>query len=214
MDWQNVTFDELVDALKTVSWSAPRPLSEFFRTFSPPKRSLSGRLKNNLYYYRTNYLVVLILSFVICFFRNPLALASLLLLGLGFSCLNDPFAISLNDTLLHWLRKSAPRLVARARAKAGTDGVVGMHKRKRVYILLLPRGLVVLLAAGGGLALLYCSRALVTLAWALLLGLGLPLLHATFRLPNLKAKIASAREEFRAVWRGYQAELYDHTHSM
>lgn len=30
--------------------------------------------------------------------------------------------------------------------------------------------------------------------------MGLPLLHAVFRLPNLKAKIASAREEFRAVW--------------
>lgn len=33
MDWQKVTFSELVDALKTVSWSAPRPLSEFFRAF-------------------------------------------------------------------------------------------------------------------------------------------------------------------------------------
>ncbi len=31
-------------------------------------------------------------------------------------------------------------------------------------------------------------------------GIGLPLAHALTRLPNLKAKIASAREEFRAVW--------------
>ena len=33
-----------------------------------------------------------------------------------------------------------------------------------------------------------------------LLGFGLPLLHATFRSPNLKARLSSAREEFRAVW--------------
>jgi hypothetical protein len=31
-------------------------------------------------------------------------------------------------------------------------------------------------------------------------GVGLPLVHATFRSPNLKARLASAREEFRAVW--------------
>ena len=29
------------------------------------------------------------------------------------------------------------------------------------------------------------------------------LIHATMRTPNLKARLASAREEFRAVWRGY-----------
>ncbi|GLI70230.1 hypothetical protein VaNZ11_015079 [Volvox africanus] len=213
MDWQKVTFAELVDALKTVSWSAPRPLSEFLRAFGPP-RGLPGRLKNNFYYYRTNYLVILLLSLLCCFLLNPAALASLALAGLGLSCCNDPFATGLNDTLLHSMRKVAPRMVARARAKAGSDGVVGLHKRRRVYIVLVPRSLVVAVLMFGGLAAVYRSHALLTLSWALLLGLGLPLLHATFRLPNLKAKIASAREEFRAVWRGYQAELYDYSHSM
>ncbi|GLC55212.1 hypothetical protein PLESTB_000960300 [Pleodorina starrii] len=213
MDWQKVTFGEVVDALKTVSWSAPRPLSEFFRAFGPP-RGLTGRLKNNLYYYRTNYLVILFLSFIICFLRNPAALASLGLVALGLSCCNDPFATGLNDTLLHALRKVAPRMVARARAKAGSDGVVGLHKRRRVYIVLLPRSLLVAALLCGGLGAVYASHAVLTLSWAVLLGVGLPLLHAVFRLPNLKAKIASAREEFRAVWRGYQAELYDYSHSL
>ncbi|GIL59687.1 hypothetical protein Vafri_14421 [Volvox africanus] len=213
MDWQKVTFAELVDALKTVSWSAPRPLSEFFRAFGPP-RGLPGRLKNNFYYYRTNYLVILLLSILCFFLRKPVALASLALAGLGLSCCNDPFATGLNDTLLHSLRKVAPRMVARARAKAGSDGVVGLHKRRRLYIVLVPRSLVVAVLMCGGLAAVYRSHELLTLSWALLLGIGLPLLHATFRLPNLKAKIASAREEFRAVWRGYQAELYDYSHSM
>jgi hypothetical protein len=31
-------------------------------------------------------------------------------------------------------------------------------------------------------------------------GTALPLVHATFRSPNLKTRLASAREEFRAVW--------------
>ncbi len=36
--------------------------------------------------------------------------------------------------------------------------------------------------------------------------------HAVFRAPNLKARMASARQEFRAVWRGYQSDLaHDYT---
>lgn len=31
-------------------------------------------------------------------------------------------------------------------------------------------------------------------------GIMLPLAHASLRLPNLKARLSSAREEFRAVW--------------
>lgn len=43
-------------------------------------------------------------------------------------------------------------------------------------------------------------------------GSGTVLLHAVFRAPNLKARMASARQEFRAVWRGYQTELpHDYT---
>lgn len=32
---------------------------------------------------------------------------------------------------------------------------------------------------------------------------AVPFLHASFRTPNLKARLNSFREEFRAVWRGY-----------
>ena len=36
--------------------------------------------------------------------------------------------------------------------------------------------------------------------------------HAVFRAPNLKARMASARQEFRAVWRGYQTDFgHDYT---
>lgn len=43
-------------------------------------------------------------------------------------------------------------------------------------------------------------------------GDGAVLLHAVFRAPNLKARMASARQEFRAVWRGYQTDFsHDYT---
>jgi hypothetical protein len=38
MDWANVTAGELVDALREVDWNTrPRPLTEFFAKFTPPK---------------------------------------------------------------------------------------------------------------------------------------------------------------------------------
>lgn len=44
-------------------------------------------------------------------------------------------------------------------------------------------------------------------------GVGLVMAHAALRAPNLKARLATqarAREEFRAVWRGY-AQQHDYT---
>ena len=38
-------------------------------------------------------------------------------------------------------------------------------------------------------------------------GDGALLAHAAFRAPNLKTRMASARQEFRAVWRGYQSDF-------
>jgi len=100
------------------------------------------------------------------------------------------------------------------------------------------------------------SAALATLAWVMLIGLGLPTMHATLRTPNLKvclstklkirwyrtctfphlrclihpvpltpyspfmmfmpipkARLATAKEEFRAVWRGYQQGLQGHDYT-
>jgi hypothetical protein len=75
------------------------------------------------------------------------------------------------------------------RKKAGSGRLVGL--RRRLFIALLAL-LAAFLAVSGRGAL----RAL----WALALGVGVPAAHATVRSPNLKARLASAREEFRAVW--------------
>ncbi len=51
--------------------------------------------------------------------------------------------------------------------------------------------------------LVFWTGALRTIGKTLALSLGAVLLHATFRSPNLKARLNSYNEEFRAVWRGY-----------
>jgi hypothetical protein len=35
---------------------------------------------------------------------------------------------------------------------------------------------------------------------SLLIGVAVVVIHASFRVPNLKTRLASAREDFRAVW--------------
>lgn len=92
---------------------------------------------------------------------------------------------------------------------AGSLGVSAAPARRERggKVLLLKRPLFVALAAAAALYLVHrsASGAWLRLFGALLLGAGAPLLHATFRSPNLKARLASAQQEFRAVWRGIQA---------
>lgn len=216
MDWQNVTTEELVDALREVDWKAPRPASEFFQKFSPPKSSSkwTSRVKCNVYYYRTNYLILFLLSFFLVFLANPLALGAVFVCTVAALTLNDPFATSFNDLLLKIIRRIHLRTALKLRAQAGQQEKLAPPRRgrKKLYIVGLPREVVVFILALLGLVLLYTTAALKTMAWALLTALGLPLLHATLRSPNLKARLASAREEFRAVWRGYQADnVHDYT---
>ena len=51
--------------------------------------------------------------------------------------------------------------------------------------------------------MLRSSRAVSTVLWALGMFAVGTLAHASLRSPNLKARLSSYREEFRAVWRGY-----------
>ncbi len=81
-----------------VDWSQPpRPVSEFFSRFSIPKtqQKLQQRFKCNVYYYRSNYALIVLVSFVIAFIRRPTALLSILAFGFGSLCLNDTFATML-----------------------------------------------------------------------------------------------------------------------
>mmetsp|Transcript_24643 Transcript_24643/g.61948 ORF Transcript_24643/g.61948 Transcript_24643/m.61948 type:complete len:225 (+) Transcript_24643:528-1202(+) len=223
MDWSNVTAEELVSALQEVEWnSPPRPVTEFFAKFSPPKNQAkwTSRVKCNVYYYRTNYVLLVLLGYLLAFFRNPLALLALgngLLAGL---LMNDTFARSFSEKFLRAVRQANPRLAQKMRAAAAPGGGStlgagpaqrGVSAKQDVKIAGVSRAIVVVglsLLTGG---LVYVTGAILTLAWGTLLGVGSVAAHASFRSPNLKARLASAREEFRAVWRGYGDYAHDYT---
>jgi hypothetical protein len=79
-----------------VDWKAPRPLGEFLSKFSVPKNESkwTSRLKCNAYYYRTNYLAFLVLTYAVAFLRNPRALLGAAVAVVALLCNNDPFATS------------------------------------------------------------------------------------------------------------------------
>ena len=81
-----------------MDWTVPpRPLGDFFGRFTglPDQGKLVPRIKCNLYYFRANYLLLLLLAFCGAFVRNRWALLALAVCTLGGLCLNDTFATSL-----------------------------------------------------------------------------------------------------------------------
>ncbi|KAK9800260.1 hypothetical protein WJX73_009395 [Symbiochloris irregularis] len=216
MDWGEVTFEEVLISLREVNWNQPpRPISEFFSSFSSPSttQKLQTRLKCNAYYYRVNYAIILLAVLTVAFLRNLYALLAISTCALGLLCLNDTFAAALSDRLLRLIRNVYPPLALKIRASSGGHSGLGAPGKagRDVRIAGVKRGVVAAVILGSGLLMLYRTRALLYLAWALLLGDGGVLLHAGLRTPNLKARLGSAREEFRAVWRGYTAQSHDYT---
>lgn len=206
MDWANVTPLELVDALREVEWSTPpRPLAEFFQKFTPPKNASKwqSRVKCNIYYYRTNYLFIIFLILFFSFLRKPTALLAAITSILAVSCLNDSFALALSERLTRSIRRLSPPLAAKLRAPAVRTGVRGRPLRGQVYICGQDRRIVVALLMLVSTYLWYVRRGVYTVLFSLIISTGVIALHATFRSPNLKARLNSFREEFRAVWRGY-----------
>ncbi|PNT30613.2 hypothetical protein POPTR_006G091300v4 [Populus trichocarpa] len=206
MDWGNVTAEDLIDALREVDWSSPpRPLSEFFSRFTLPKSSSkwNSRLKCNLYYYRTNYFIMMILIMGLGFLRRPLAIVAALLTALSIAFMNDSFAGTFSEKVMRTVRQFSPHLAAKMRPPL-TPGIRGRPSAKRaIYICGRPRWFFVMIFSFVSFTLWYVSCGLLTVLWALAIGLLATILHASFRTPNLKARLNTFREEFRAVWRNY-----------
>ncbi|KAL6853679.1 hypothetical protein ACP4OV_019708 [Aristida adscensionis] len=92
MDWSSVTAEDLVDALREVDWSTPpRPVSEFLARFTAPRSysKWTSRLKCNLYYYRTNYFILILLTLGMAFLWKPVAILAAFATGLSIAFLND-----------------------------------------------------------------------------------------------------------------------------
>ncbi|OAY77184.1 PRA1 family protein A2 [Ananas comosus] len=228
MDWGNVTTEDLVDALREVDWSTPpRPVSEFFSRFTVPRSysKWNSRLKCNLYYYRTNYFIMIMFILGLGFLRKPLAIVAAILTGLTIAFLNDScltpvgilkelyklksslnmpsFAVAFNEKVTRTVRQFSPHLAAKLRPPMAPV-IRGRPTAKRaIHICGRPRWVFVLIFSAASCILWLTSCNLLTVLWAILIGLLVTLLHASFRTPNLKARLNTFREEFRAVWRNY-----------
>ncbi|KAL0911764.1 hypothetical protein M5K25_019925 [Dendrobium thyrsiflorum] len=206
MDWGKVSTDDLIDALREVDWSAPpRPLTEFFSRFTVPRSSAKwdSRLKCNLYYYRTNYFMMIVFLLGIGFIRKPLAIIAAVLTALSIAFLNDSFAITFNEKVTRTVRQFSPQLAAKMRPPIAPV-IRGRPSTKRaIHICGQPRWVFVLIFSAASCVLWFTSCNLLTVLWALAIGLLATILHASFRTPNLKARLNTFREEFREVWRNY-----------
>ncbi|KAL4321853.1 hypothetical protein AHAS_Ahas14G0152000 [Arachis hypogaea] len=202
MDWGNVTAEDLVDALREVDWSSPpRPLSEFFSRFTVPRSSSKwdSRFKCNLYYYRTNYFLLIVSVLILGFLRRPLAIVAALLTALSIAFLNDSFAGTFSERVTRTVRQFSPHLAAKMRPPL-TPVIRGRPSSKRaIYICGRPRWVFVLIFSSASFILWFVSAGLLTVLWALAFGLLATILHASFRTPNLKARLNTFREEFRAL---------------
>ncbi|KAI3447718.1 hypothetical protein Pfo_004383 [Paulownia fortunei] len=214
MDWSNVTAEDLVEALREVDWSSPpRPFSEFFSRFTVPRSyaKWNSRLKCNLYYYRTNYFIMIVFILVsMCvrvsgmgFLRRPLAIVAALMTALSIAFLNDSFAGTFSEKVTRTVRQFSPHLAAKMRP-ALTPVIRGRPSAKRaIHICGRPRWVFVLVFSTLSFALWFFSCGILMVLWAFAIGLLATLIHASFRTPNLKARLNTFREEFRAVWRNY-----------
>ncbi|XP_042490545.1 PRA1 family protein A1-like [Macadamia integrifolia] len=206
MDWGNVTTEDLIDALREVDWSSPpRPLTEFFSRFTFPRSyaKWNSRLKCNLYYYRTNYFIMVTFILGLGFLRRPVAIVAAFLTAISIAFLNDSFAVTFNEKVTRTVRQFSPHLAAKMRAPI-TPVIRGRPSAKRsIHICGRPRWMFVLIFSIASCLLWFTSCNLLTVLWAFVIGLLATVLHASFRTPNLKARLNTFREEFRAVWRNY-----------
>lgn len=206
MDWGNVTAEDFIDALREVDWSTPpRPLAEFFSRFTVPRSQSrwNSRLKCNLYYYRTNYFIMIMFILGLGFLRRPLAIVATALTVFSIAFLNDSFAITFNLKVTKTVRQFSPELAAKLRPPIAPVQRGRPAAKRTIYICGRPRWVFVLIFSAASSFVWLTSCSLLTVLWALLIGLLATLLHASFRTPNLKARMNNFREEFRAVWRNY-----------
>ncbi|KAJ8747346.1 hypothetical protein K2173_012926 [Erythroxylum novogranatense] len=206
MDWGNVTAEDLIGALREVEWSTPpRPLNEFFSKFTVPRASSkwTSRLKCNLYYYRTNYFILMIFILGVACITRPLAVVAAALSALSIGFFNDSFAVTFNEKVTRTVRRFSPHLAAKMRPPHMPVIRGRPSAKKSTYVCGQPRAMFVFLFSTASFVLWFVSGTLLYVVWALVIGLLVTVLHASLRTPNLKARLNTFREEFRAVWRNY-----------
>ena len=215
--------------------------AEFFTRFTPPKTKAKwlSRLKCNgayaqpgvaaaraesvpAYYYRVNYICLILLIFVVAILRRPTAFLAVAFAAFSLLCLNDSFAHTVrcaaapaapaapapprltppapsSDRAVRLSRKIHPPLsiFLRNPSAVAPPGGKAYAKNKVVYLLGQDRRVVVAVLLALSFLMLLLTGAVGTVMRTLGLAGGLVLLHASLRSPNLKARLNSYNEEFR-----------------
>uniref|UniRef100_A0A2P2JE30 PRA1 family protein n=1 Tax=Rhizophora mucronata TaxID=61149 RepID=A0A2P2JE30_RHIMU len=134
---------------------------------------------------------------------SPLAITATALAALSIAFLNDSFAVTFNEKVTRTVRKFSPHLAAKMRPPHMPVIRGRPSPKKSIHICGQLRGVFVFLFSAASFILWFASGNLLYILWAFGIGFFATVLHASIRTPNLKARLNTFREEFRAVWRSY-----------
>lgn len=164
------------------------------------RRKWDARTKCNIYYYRSNYVLVALVSLLAILATRPWSVLPLAWCVMMALATNDTFARSLATQSSKIMRQISPEMAVRMRARGMGGFKPGEGNRIPILIFGVPRN--TFLAVGGamGAVWLWYSGVVSRLLLGVGLGVGLVLLHASFRKQNLKAKFESAKSAFTTAW--------------
>ncbi|MCO5574054.1 hypothetical protein L7F22_027831 [Adiantum nelumboides] len=154
--------------------------------------------------YRINYYILLV-SFLLLFagvLRSPIVALGAVLTTFATACINDSFAMFVNEKVLRCARRIYPPLAAKMRAPL-TPGGRARPSKGTIHICGKERSHVVAMLLSVSVLSWFLSAQIKILGLTVCLLMTVVLAHASFRMPNLKARLNTFREEFRAVWRSY-----------
>ncbi|XP_043817219.1 PRA1 family protein A3 isoform X2 [Manihot esculenta] len=120
----------------------------------------------------------------------------------GYQTLGN-LSATFSEKVTRTVRKFSPHLAAKMRPPHMPVIRGRPSSKKSVYICGQPRGVFVFLFSAASFILWFTSGTLLFALWAFGIGFLVTVLHASVRTPNLKARLNTFREEFRAVWRNY-----------
>ncbi|KAF7024609.1 hypothetical protein CFC21_036929 [Triticum aestivum] len=233
MDGRPATADDVVEAMREFVWfPPPRPASEFFSRFSAP-RSCSkwiSRLECNLYYYGTNYFI-LILLIGMSFLQKPVAILTAFATGLSIAFFSDSFAVTSTNKVISIVRKFSPDLAAQMRPYINDYLIAWFYyysftrflgelcldccqwhfssvrhgrpsMKGSTHICGRPLSMWVFALFLFEVSCIFWASScnFLIVPWELYVGLLVTLIHASFRERNLKGRLNRFRKEFREAW--------------
>ena len=147
---------------------APATAHGVLRQVHPAKSQtkLLSRVKCNVYYYRANYFCVLVLSFVVAFWRNPYALLACALACFSLLITNDSFAQTFSERTAADSRASTTRRAAAWESGAGAGRPARPYARVKAVKSAIVKRQNVVASPRCSVCIRLANARLATVAWA------------------------------------------------